>query len=166
MSSAPAIVLGIGNILLSDEGAGVRAIEALRQHFEFSADVEVIDGGTSAMELLDDLSHAKLLIVVDAVKAGRPPASIVHLAGDEVPVFFRSKLSPHQIGLSDVLASLELLGEAPLETIIVGIQPVSLSLGMELSSEVRAILPEVLEMVVGDLRDHGFEVRPRKAVAA
>lgn len=166
MSSAPAIVLGIGNILLSDEGAGVRAIEALRQHFEFSADVEVIDGGTSAMELLDDLSHAKLLIVVDAVKAGRPPASVVHLSGDEVPVFFRSKLSPHQIGLSDVLASLELLGEAPQETIIVGIQPVTLSLGMELSSEIRAILPEVLEMVVGDLRDHGFEVRPRKAVAA
>lgn len=93
MSSARAIVLGIGNILLSDEGLGVRAVEALRQRFEFPADVELIDGGTSAMELLDDLSHAQLLIVVDAVKAGRPPASIVHLAGNDVPVFFRGKLS-------------------------------------------------------------------------
>lgn len=167
MSSARSqvVVLGIGNILLSDEGVGVRAIEALRQRFELSSDVEVIDGGTSAMELLDDLSHARLLIVVDAVKAGRPPASIVHLTGDDVPVFFRSKLSPHQIGLSDVLASLELLGEAPQETIIVGIQPVSLSLGMELSAEVKAILPDVLELVVADLRSHGIQVRPRKAVA-
>ncbi len=166
MNSARAVVLGIGNILLSDEGVGVRAVEALRQRFELPADVEVIDGGTSAMELLDDLSRAKLLIVVDAVKSGRPPASIVHLSGDEVPVFFRSKLSPHQIGLSDVLASLELLGEAPQETIIVGVQPVTLSLGMELSGEVKAILPEVLELVVADLRSHGIDVRPRKDLAA
>ena len=164
MTSARAqvVVLGIGNILLSDEGVGVRAIEALRQRFDLPADVNVIDGGTSAMELIDDLSRAKLLIVVDAVKAGRPPASIVHLSGNDVPVFFRSKLSPHQIGLSDVLASLELLGEAPQETIIVGIQPVSLSLGMELSGEVKAILPDVVDLVVADLRSHGIEVQSRR----
>lgn len=167
MSSARSqvVVLGIGNILLSDEGVGVRAIEALRQRFELPSEVEVIDGGTSAMELLDELSRARLLIVVDAVKAGRPPASIVHLTGDEVPVFFRSKLSPHQIGLSDVLASLDLLGEAPQETIIVGIQPFSLSLGMELSAEVKAILPDVLELLVADLRSHGIQVLPRKVFA-
>ncbi|MFA7270536.1 MAG: HyaD/HybD family hydrogenase maturation endopeptidase [Sterolibacterium sp.] len=165
MTPAKTIVLGIGNILLSDEGVGVRAIEALHEHFEIPADVEVIDGGTSAMELLDDLSHAKLLIVVDALKAGRPPGSIVRLSGDEVPVFFRSKLSPHQIGLSDVLATLELLGEAPRETIIVGIQPATLTLGMEISNEVKAMLPEVIRLVVADLRHHGFEPQPRKALA-
>lgn len=143
----------------------MRAIEALREAYALPPEVEVIDGGTSAMELLDDLARAKLLIVVDAVKAGRPPASLVHLIGDQVPVFFRSKLSPHQIGLSDVLASLELLGEAPQETIIVGVQPVSLSLGMKLSGAVKAILPEVLELVVADLRSRGIEVPSRKALA-
>jgi hydrogenase maturation protease len=166
MSSARAIVLGIGNILLSDEGVGVRAIEALRRRYEFPADVEVIDGGTSGMELLDGLSCAKLLIVVDAVKAGGVPGSIVRLTGQDVPVFFRSKLSPHQIGLSDVLASLELLGEAPRETILVGVQPVTLSLGMELSAAIRAILPRVAEQVVTDLRSHGIDVRARTAVGA
>ncbi|MCX7180064.1 MAG: HyaD/HybD family hydrogenase maturation endopeptidase [Proteobacteria bacterium] len=166
MSSARAVVLGIGNILLSDEGVGVRAIEALRDAYAVPAELDVIDGGTSAMELLDDLSRAKLLIVVDAVKAGRPPASIVHLSGDEVPVFFRTKLSPHQIGLSDVLASLELLGEAPEETIIIGVQPVTLSLGMSLSGDVAAILPDVLQMLVADLRNHGIVLHPRTAIAA
>lgn len=165
MSSARAIVLGIGNILLSDEGVGVRAIEALRDAYALPPEVDVIDGGTSAMELLDDISRAELLIVVDAVKAGRPPASIVHLTGDQVPVFFRTKLSPHQIGLSDVLASLELLGEAPRETIIIGVQPLSLSLGMVLSPEVAAILPDILELVVADLRKHGIALHSRKALA-
>lgn len=166
MSSKSAIVLGIGNILLSDEGVGVRAIEALQATYEVPPEVEVIDGGTSAMELLEDLSRARLLIVVDAVKGGLPPAGIVHLSGDEVPVFFRSKLSPHQIGLSDVLASLELLGEAPQETIIIGVQPLSMALGMTLSEEVAAILPEVLRLLVADLKKHGIALRPRSAVAA
>lgn len=166
MTSARAIVLGIGNILLSDEGVGVRAVEALRRRFEFPADVEVIDGGTSTMELLDDLSQARLLIVVDAVKAGQPPASIAHMSGNDLPVFFRGKLSPHQTGLSDLLASLELLGEAPRETIIVGVEPAAWSLGMALSDQVKAILPQVLDMVVADLRNHGIEPQPRKAIAA
>lgn len=164
MSSTRAIVLGIGNILLSDEGVGVRAVEALRGAYTLPAEVEVIDGGTSAMELLDRLARAELLIVVDAINAGRPPASVVRMAGDEVPLSFRTKLSPRQIGLADVLASLALLGEAPRETIIVGVQPVTLSLGMRLSGEVRALLPEVVEQVVADLHGHGFRAQERNAL--
>lgn len=155
------VVLGIGNILLSDEGVGVRAIEALHEQWLLPGEVEAIDGGTSGMELLEDLSRADLLIVADAVKAGRPPGSIVRIAGGDVPVFFRARLSPHQVGLSDVLADLEFLGEPPRETVIFGVQPASLETGLGLSPEVAACVPKVAEMIVAELRARGIAVRSR-----
>lgn len=155
------VVLGVGNILLSDEGVGVRAIEALREGYLLPEGVEVIDGGTSGMELLEDLSRADLLVVADAVNAGLPPASILRIAGEDVPVFFRAKLSPHQVGLSDVLADLEFMGEPPCETVIIGVQPLSLETSMELSPAVAERLPEVVDRIVAELRAHGIAVQPR-----
>ncbi len=155
------VVLGVGNILLSDEGVGVRAIEALREGYLLPPEVEVIDGGTSGMELLEDLSRADLLIVADAVKAGMLPAAIIRIAGDDVPVFFRAKLSPHQVGLSDVLADLEFMGEPPRETVIIGVQPLSLETRLELTPEVAARVPEVVGLIVEELRAHGIQVQSR-----
>jgi hydrogenase maturation protease len=160
------VVLGIGNILLSDEGVGVRALELLRATWELPAGVSLIDGGTSAMELLDDLENVDLLIVLDAVRAGRVPGSLIHLTGDAVPVFFRTKLSPHQIGLADVLASLDLLGTPPRETVILGVEPLSLETGLELSGPVAACLPEMAHRVVDQLGARGVNLRPRSVVAA
>jgi hydrogenase maturation protease len=160
------VVLGVGNILLSDEGVGVRAIEALLEGYLLPAGVEVIDGGTSGMELLEDLSSVDLLIVADAVKAGKPPASIIRIAGADVPVFFRAKISPHQVGLSDVLADLEFMGEPPRETVIIGVQPVSMETRMELTPEVTARLDEVVGMIVAELKSHGVIAQPRAEVRA
>lgn len=160
------VVLGVGNILLSDEGVGVRAIEALRESYLLPDGVEVIDGGTSGMELLEDLSSVDLLVVADAVKAGKPPASIIRIAGADVPVFFRAKISPHQVGLSDVLADLEFMGEPPRETVIIGVQPVSMETRMELTPEVAARLPEVVDMIVAELKSHGVTAQPRAEVRA
>lgn len=159
------VVLGVGNILLSDEGVGVRAVEALRQDYELPPQVEAIDGGTSAMELLDELAHADRLIVLDAVHAGQPPATLVQVVGAQVPVFFRSRLSPHQVGLSDVLAVLDLMGESPGETVIYGVEPVSLQTRMELSAPVGRQVQELVGLVVKDLRALGLAV-PQRACAA
>jgi hydrogenase maturation protease len=159
------VVLGVGNTLMSDESVGVRAVEALHAAYELPEFVEVIDGGTSGMELLDDLAHASLLLVVDAVYAHKAPGELVRLAGAEVPVFFRSKLSPHQISLSDVLASLEFAGQMPAETVIIGVQPQSFELGLDLTPVVAAQLPALVDRVVAELRDHGIEVRPRTVAA-
>jgi hydrogenase maturation protease len=159
------VVLGIGNTLMSDESVGVRAVEALQAAYELPDYVEVIDGGTSGMELLDDLAHASLLLVVDAVYARKAPGELVHLAGADVPVFFRSKLSPHQISLSDVLASLEFAGQMPGETVVIGVQPQSFELGLELTPVVAASLPALVDMIVGELRAHGIEVRARTVAA-
>ena len=153
------IVLGVGNILLSDEGIGVRAIEKLQQEFNLPPEVVIVDGGTTGMEMLEDLSNADHIIIIDAVRSGKAPASLVRLAGDQVPVFFKTKLSPHQIGLSDVLATLELIGEQPGGITVIGVEPVSLETAMQLSPQVEARLPELVAMVIAELRQLGIAVK-------
>lgn len=148
---AATLVLGLGNILLSDEGVGVRAVEALAEKAPLPPDVEILDGGTSGMDLLDQIAGRARLVVVDAVRTGRPPASIVRLAGEEVPAFFSSKLSPHQLGLCDVLAVLRLMEAAPARITVIGVEPVSLDLGLELSPAVAARLPEVVALICKEL---------------
>lgn len=160
------IVLGVGNILLSDEGVGVRAVDKLQRDFVLPAGVEVIDGGTTGMEMLEDLAGADHILIVDAVRSGNAPASIVRIAGEQVPVFFRTKLSPHQIGLSDVLATLVLTGEQPGGVTVIGVEPVSLETSMALSPQVEAVLPEVVSLVVEELRQLGVVVKSIPAKAA
>ncbi len=156
-----AIVLGIGNVLLSDEGVGVHAVKALVQQYDLGKDVEVVDGGTTGMELLPDLEGADHLVVIDAIRAGQPRASVVRLEGDQVPAFFKTKISPHQVGLSDVLAALAFKGHAPAHVVLIGVQPVTLSLGMNLSPEVNARLDDVLTLVVRELATCGHPATAR-----
>ena len=99
------VVLGAGNILLSDQGLGVRVIERLPWRYSLPPEVGIIDGGTCGMERLKDLEGLDALVMVDAIRAGTPPGTLIRFTGDAVPVFFRTKLSPHQIGLCDVLAT-------------------------------------------------------------
>jgi hydrogenase maturation protease len=156
-----AVVLGIGNTILTDEAAGVRAVELLEQRYRVPDNVLVIDGGTSGMEMIEDLSDLDFLIVIDVVKTGQAAGTVVKIAGDEIPVFFRRKLSPHQIALPDVLASLELLDAMPKEIIVLGVEPISLELGMEMTDTVAAKVPLLVEMAVMELRarDYLFEAR-------
>src|SRR5512140_3382129 len=151
-----AVVLGIGNIILSDEGIGVRAVEAFERRYRLPENVLAIDGGTSSMELIDELSDLDFLLVFDTIVAGKEPGTVIKLAGDEVPAFFRRKLSPHQISLSDLLASLEFIGRAPKDIVVIGVQPVTLELGMELTEPVAARVPELVEMGAAELTGRGI----------
>lgn len=160
------VVLGIGNTIMSDEGVGVHAVEALRQSYTLPDFVDIIDGGTSSMELLEDLADVDLLVVVDAVKAGKPEGTLVRLADSEVPVFFRSKLSPHQIGLSDVMASLEFVGQFPKRMVVIGVQAENFELGLEMSPLIAARVPDLVAMVIAELAEHGIEALPNQLKAA
>lgn len=155
------VVLGIGNVLMQDEGVGVHAVKALVQHYDLAENVEVVDGGTTGMELLPLLEGVDHLIVVDAIRVGQPPASVVRLEGAQVPAFFKTKLSPHQIGLSDVLAALAFKGSAPGHVVLIGVEPLQLSLGLELSPEVQARLGEVVNLVVAELATSGYPAKLR-----
>lgn len=160
-----AVVLGVGNLLLSDEGLGVRAVERLARDYALPPEVVVLDGGTSGMELLDDLAGADLLIIVDALHVGGKPGSLVRLVGDgkgggEVPVLLRQKLSPHQVGLSDVLANLALLGQPPGQIVVHGMEPICLETGMELSPLIADRLARLVTALAGELASHGLTPRP------
>lgn len=152
------VVLGVGNTLLQDEGIGVRAVELLLARYALPPEVQVIDGGTAGMELLESLEDADKLIIVDCVRVGKPPATLIRRVDDEVPAFFRTKISPHQIGVSDVLAALQLRERFPRHLALIGIQPSSLECGIELTPEIEATLPDVLAMIVAELRDFGVAV--------
>lgn len=160
------VVLGVGNVLYTDEGVGVCAVNEIARRYELPPEVELIDGGTSGMELLDALAGADRLVIIDAVASGAVPGAIVRLEGDAVPRFFTTKLSPHQVGLCDVLAALSLMEESPAETVIVGVEPASLEMSMKLSPTVAAKLPAVLDVVMDELRRHGVAPRPRLPAAA
>ncbi len=151
-----AAVLGIGNTILTDEAAGVRAVEALELAYKLPDNVLAIDGGTSGMEMIEDLSNLDFLIVLDVVKTGAAPGTVVKIEGDEIPVFFRRKLSPHQIALPDVLASLELLDTMPKEIVVLGVEPISLELGMEMTPTVAAQVPVLAAMAAAELRTRGY----------
>jgi hydrogenase maturation protease len=157
------VVLGVGNILLTDEGVGVRTIERLLAEYDFPPEVVVLDGGTASMEMLEDLENLDGLIVVDAVFANQAVGEVVKLVDDEVPAFFRRRLSPHQIGLSDVLASLELVEREPKKMIVIGVKPVSIELGLELTPTVSARVPQLMEMVLESLSGWGIEVRRKES---
>jgi hydrogenase maturation protease len=157
------VILGIGNIILSDEGVGVRAAEALETAYDIPDDVEVIDGGTAGMELLGPLTGVDLLLVLDAIKAGRKPGTVVTLVGSEVPVFFRSKLSPHQISICDVLAGLEFSGEAPKDLVLIGCEPESLELGLELTPAIAAQVPEMVRIAIAELARRGVRLNEKIA---
>ena len=161
-----AVVLGIGNTILTDEAAGVRAVELLEQRYQIPDDVLVIDGGTSGMEMIEDLSDLDFLIVIDVVKTGAAPGTVVKIAGDEIPVFFRRKLSPHQIALPDVLASLELLDAMPKEIVVLGVEPISLELGMEMTPTIAEQVPVLVEMAVAELRARGYQLAELNAKVA
>lgn len=157
------LVVGLGNILLSDEGVGVRTVEALAERYELPDGVEVLDGGTSGMELLDTIAGRHLLIVVDAIASlRRAPGEVARLEGAEIDQLFRTRLSPHQLGLSEVLASLQLTGESPGEVVIIGVVPESLGLGLELSSSGVRGRETALALLIGELAQRGHLCRPRR----
>ena len=148
---AKTVVLGVGNILLSDEGFGVRVAEALLQRFRFPDEVEVLDGGTLGMELMRFLEEAERLILIDAVNGNAEPGSFHALRGNSVKLYFREKVSMHELGIQEVLASLEVMGKSIDEIIVFGVQPVSLEIGLVLTQPVADRIDEAVGKVVSQL---------------
>jgi hydrogenase maturation protease len=162
-AGAKVVVLGVGNVLMSDEGVGVRCVEALAARYDFAGAVRCVDGGTSTSELLADVEDLDVLIIVDAVATGEAPATLVRLEGDEVPAAFTTRLSPHQTGISDLLATLRFVGRAPRRVILLGVEPARLSLDLALSPRVAARLPELCARVVAELAAIGVRAEERAA---
>jgi hydrogenase maturation protease len=142
----PITVLGVGNTIMADDGAGLALLELLEQARP-DARVEYVDGWTGGMELVPVVQAATRLLILDAV-AGREPGTVVHLTGDQIPRMLAAKLSPHQVGLLDVLAAARMLGREPASVEVVGIVPEVVDLRLGLSDAVAAALPDALGSAV------------------
>jgi hydrogenase maturation protease len=145
------VILGVGNLIMGDEGLGVRCIQELERAGGLPADVVTIDGGTSTNELLGELEDLDLLVIVDAIASKAAPGTLIRLEGDRIPSAFSNKLSPHQHGINDLLAMLQFAGHAPARVVLLGCVPARLELGMELSPEVTAVMPTLVERVVAEV---------------
>ncbi len=144
------LILGVGNLLLSDEGIGIHAVKKLLETERLPEDVEIIDGGTAGLNLLYYLEGVDRLVIIDAVETGGPPGTMVRLAGDKIPAYMALKVSPHEITLPDFLAAAKLRDLYPREVVVWGMQPESLEVGIDLSPSLAAKLDTLVDLVVGE----------------
>ncbi len=151
MSLDRILVLGIGNILLSDEGAGIRVIEKLQERYEFPENVSVLDGGTLGLSLLGVISEVDHLIVVDAVRNGGKPGSLYRMEGNDLPKRIRSKNSLHQVDFLETMTMCQVLDNVP-ETVILGIEPLDIeSVSLESTPTILAKMDILIDMVLKEL---------------
>lgn len=149
----PAIlVLGLGNIIMRDEGLGVRACERLTQRYRLPDGVTVLDGGTLGLDLLPYLEGITDLLIIDAINAGYSPGTIVRLENEQIPQTLALKMSMHQVGLQEILAVMSLQGQTPPHMVLLGMQPLLIEPGLDLSEPVQANLDALVEAAVAELR--------------
>ncbi|HEY5672309.1 MAG TPA: HyaD/HybD family hydrogenase maturation endopeptidase [Malonomonas sp.] len=154
------LVLGLGNLVMTDDALGSQAIVELEKRYGFPEQVALLDGGTLGLDLLPRLEGIDRLLVIDALQMGATPGSVFRLEAEEVPRAFANKLSVHQMGLQDLLAVAELMGQLPTQLVVWGAQADSIEMGMEMTPAVTAALPEVLAGVLQELSGWGVVPTP------
>ena len=154
-----ALVLGLGNILLMDEGVGVHVVRKL-QELDLACNVEVMDGGTASLDALLLSRGIEKLVIIDALRAGKEAGTIykARLKTEERDKLERifsgdSKISLHQMGLLDALAAAEKMNFAPKEIVIIGVEPKKMDWGLELTHEIKQKVPEIINTVLKEIED-------------
>jgi hydrogenase maturation protease len=160
------VVVGLGNPLMADDGLGLAALERLRALWEPPPGVTLADGGTWGMMLLPLIEEADELLLLDAVRAGRPAGSFIELARHELPRYFAHKISPHQIDLREVLAVAELRGKLPERIMVIGVEPERVEMSSALSPVVDARVDDVVQAAIDRLGAWGHACRRRDLVPA
>ena len=148
-SSKKVTIIGMGNLLLKDEGIGVHVARAL-QKTTLPHGVEVVDGGTSP-EPFSYIESIGKLIVIDAMETGDVPGSIYRIRIDDLTTEVAGLNSIHEVNLVSTLKLMRILGKGPQETVIIGIQPKNMDCGIELSAEVREKIPEIKRVVLEEI---------------
>jgi len=145
------LVLGLGNILLRDEGVGVRVIERMGREYDFPENVTLYDGATAGLDLMPVIEGYDHIIIVDTVKASEPPGSLFRFRIDDVEKKVPYKTSLHQIGILEMFAIAQALGKS-YDAVVIGVQPEDMSSwGLELTSTIEARVPEIIGLVLKEL---------------
>ncbi len=147
-----AVILGVGNVLLSDEGVGIHAVRTLEKE-SLPEGVEVFDGGTEGFGLMDVIADLDRLVVVDCVRGGEPPGTIYCFEVGELGVpIDKYQTSVHQVGILEILHLVELVGKRP-RTTIIGVEPASLEMNLELSDVVAPKLNAVAQLALKKVQE-------------
>jgi hydrogenase maturation protease len=154
MAKNKVLILGIGNLILKDEGIGVHVVRALQEK-KLPPELDIVDGGTATMDLLSVIYESDRIIVIDALKAGGKPGTIYRCLPEDLMETPERPLSLHQLGLLDVLGMSRRLG-ANASVVIIGVEPKEISWGLELTEELQAAVPRLIEAVVKELRGLGY----------
>jgi hydrogenase maturation protease len=166
MTEPRILLLGVGNILYTDEGVGVHAVRRLETDHVFSDNVSLLDGGVMGKLLMPAIMDCDRLIILDAVLGGEAPGTLYRLEGEGLRKSLGFRDSQHQVDLVDTLISCELAGSRP-ETVVIGMEPADWkTLGMELSGRCRERLPALISHALAELRAAGGEARPSPGGAA
>jgi hydrogenase maturation protease len=147
---APILVVGIGNILLRDEGVGVHAVRAM-VNAPLPDGVELLDGGTAGADLLDAISERDKLIVVDALDAEVPPGTIVRMKPDDLAAGGSESISLHEFGIAETLLMARQLNCGPRDATILAIKPKDIRCGLGLSAEMQGWVPRIIEAVLREI---------------
>ena len=161
---APVLVLGVGNTLMRDDGIGVEVVAALACEFDIPKSVRIIDGGIAGFGWLPELAGADHLLIVDAVRKGNAPGSYDWLSVDDLVERRGLILSPHQVGVTDLLGIARLLGHLPRNSRILGVEPLATTpFGLELTDALRLALPQVVAELVQELGRLGVALSRKDA---
>ena len=156
MAEQHVMVLGVGNLLFSDEGFGIRVVEELERRYAFPRNVSIVDGGVLGVSLLGVMSEADRLIVVDVIRNKGVPGDLYRLEGDAIPERIRAKNSLHQIDFLEALTLCQAMDKVP-ETVIIGVEPEDIStLSTELTATTRNRMEAVIQMVLKELERLGI----------
>lgn len=147
------VVLGLGNLLNSDEGLGVQALKMLNAQLGEISNFELLDGGVLGLNLLMIVEECSHLLILDAVNAGKPAGTVIELTKNQIPLYAGVKLSQHQVTFQEVLGLANIRGFLPEHLHLIGIQPEDLSIGMELSLTVENALPDVVSRALVVLKN-------------
>jgi hydrogenase maturation protease len=160
------LVLGLGNPLMGDDGAGVAALNRLREEWDVPDEVELVDGGTWGMNLLHLLESNDQVILLDAINTGSRPGTLALLRREDLPRYFAHKLSPHQLDLREVLALAELRDALPASLTAIGVQPECVELNGRLSPRVASAVGKMVALTLDQLEWQGHHcVRREQAYA-
>ncbi|RPJ69064.1 MAG: hydrogenase maturation protease [Acidobacteria bacterium] len=160
-SRPPLLILGLGNLLCSDDGVGVVAAQMIAETRSVPEGVQVLDGGTLGLALLPYLEDAAQAILVDAIETDAPPGTLVRLEGDEVGPAVASRLSVHQVGVADLIEAARWRDRIPPTLVLLGIVPATTELRVDLSPAVQAALPALLDSICGEAARLGFPLPPK-----
>lgn len=164
-SRVPLVILGLGNVLCGDDGAGVEAVSQIERDYTPAAGARVLDGGTLGLSLLAYLTNADRAILVDAVLGDGAPGSLLQLEGEAVARASLGRLSPHQVGVADLILGARLLGQLPRDLVLIGVVPERIELAYGLSPGVAAAIPKLVEAVIAQARAFGFDFAPARGEA-